>query len=176
MKQFYHVNKRCKKDPDIKIDDLIAVSNESQLSHLPKGRQKLAIKHVGPYKVTKVDRATSNYTLDIQDSKRHPTFHISNIKKYIDLHLELFSNHQRRQSRISSAKQDLNLEIEKIISHEWLRNDNIHFLCKWKGFPNENMTFRNIKDFKSSSYDIKVVKDYLLGFGDSLEELKTWMK
>ena len=42
--QSYHVNKRRKEDPDIKVDDLVTVSNESQLSHLPKGRQKLAIK------------------------------------------------------------------------------------------------------------------------------------
>ena len=69
--QSYHVNKRRKEDPDIKVGDLVTVSNESQLSHLPKGRRKLAIKWVGPYKVTKVDRDTSNYTLDIKDSKHH---------------------------------------------------------------------------------------------------------
>src|SRR5947207_14970240 len=73
--QSYHVNKQRKEDSDIKVGDLVTVSNESQLSHLPKGRRKLAIKWVGPYKVTKVDRDTSDYTLDIKDSKRHPTFH-----------------------------------------------------------------------------------------------------
>ena len=73
-------------------------------------------------------------------------------------------------------KQDLNLEIEKIIDHEWFRNDNIRFLCKWEGFPNEDATFRNIEDFKSSSYDIKVMKNYLLRFEDPSKELKTWMK
>ena len=90
--QSYHVNKRRKEDPDIKVGDLVTVSNESQLSHLPKGRRKLAIKWVGPYKVTKVDRDTSNYTLDIKDSKRHSTLHIRDIQKYIDPHLELFPN------------------------------------------------------------------------------------
>ena len=58
--QSHYVNVHRKDDPDINVGDLVAVSNESQLSHLPKGRQKLAIKWVGPYKVTKVDRTTSN--------------------------------------------------------------------------------------------------------------------
>src|SRR5436189_2401910 len=80
--QSYHVNKRRKEDPDIKVGDLVTVSNESQLSHLPKGRRKLAIKFVGPYEITKIDKDTSNYTLDIKDSKRHSTFHISDIKKF----------------------------------------------------------------------------------------------
>ncbi len=101
--QSYHVNKRPKKDPDIKIDDLVAVSNKSQLSHLPKRRQKLAIKRVDSYKITKVDKAIFNYTLDIQDSKRHSIFHINNIKRS---HLELFLNHKKRQPRITSAEQD----------------------------------------------------------------------
>ena len=95
--QSYHVNKRRKEDPDIKVGDLVSISNESQLSHLPKGRQKLAIKWVGPYKVMNIDKDTSNYTLDIQDSKCHSTFHINYIKRYMDPHLELFPNHQRHQ-------------------------------------------------------------------------------
>jgi len=172
--QSYHINKRRKEDPDIKVGDLVSVSNESQLSHLPKGRQKLAIKWVGPYKVTKVDKDTSNYTLDIQDSKRHSTFYIANIKKYVDPHLELFPNRQRRRPRISPSEQDLNLEIEKIIGHERLRNNAIHFLCKWEGFPNEDATFRDAEHFKSSPYGIKVVKDYLLSFGEPPEELVAW--
>ena len=174
--QSYHVNKQRKEDPDIKVGDLVTVSNESQLSHLPKGRRKLAIKWVGPYKVTKVDRDTSNYTLDIKDSKHHSTFHIRDIQKYIDPHLELFPNRQRCQPRISPAEKDLNLEVEKIIGHECHRNGVIHFLCKWEGYPNEDATFRDAGDFKSSPYGIKVVKDYLLGFGEPPEELIAWVE
>ena len=116
--QSYHVDKRRKEDPAIAVGDMVLVSNESQLSHLPKGRQKLATKSVGPYKVTKVDKFKSNYTLDIPDSKRHNTFHISNVKKYVDPHLELFPNRQRRQPRISESEVDQNLEVQKIIGHE----------------------------------------------------------
>src|SRR5204863_4064362 len=104
---------------------MVLVSNESQLQYLPKGRQKLAIKLVGPYKVTKVDKSKSNYTLDIPDSRQHNTFHVSYLQKYQDPHLELFSNRQRCQPWISPMEQDLNIEIEKLIGHEWLRNDAI---------------------------------------------------
>ena len=174
--QSHHVNKHRKHDPPMTVGDKAVVSNESQLSHLPKGRQKLALKWVGPYKVTKVDRSKSNYTLDIKDSKRHPTFHVSNVKRYVDPHLEMFPNRQRRQPRVVLAEQDLNIEIEKIIGHERLRNDVIRFLCKWDGFPNEDATYRNAEDFKSSPYGIQLVKKYILDFGICPEELRAWVK
>ncbi len=68
----------------------------------------------------------------------------------------------------------MNLDVEKIINHERLRNDAIRFLCKWEEFLNENATFRDGEDFQSLSYGIKIVNDYLLRFGESLEELITW--
>src|SRR5271169_1735692 len=172
--QSHHVNKHRKHDPPLTVGDKAVVSNESQLAHLPKGRQKLATKWVGPYRVTRVDRSKSNYTLDVKDSKRHPTFHVSNVKKYMDLHLEMFPNRQRRQPRVVLAEQDLNIEIEKIIDHERQRNDVIRFLCKWDGFPNEDATYRNAEDFKSSPYGIQLVKKYILDFGDCPEELRAW--
>jgi hypothetical protein len=59
--QSHYVNKRRKEDPTINIGNMVVVSNESQLAHIPKGRQKLSLKFGGPYKVTNVDRSTSNY-------------------------------------------------------------------------------------------------------------------
>ena len=172
--QSYHVNKHRKEDPVIAVGDMVSVSNESQLSHLPKGRQKLALKWVGPYKVTKTDLKTSTYTLDIPGSKRHNTFHVSTVKPYIEPQLDIFPNRQRRQPRIAQAEQDLNLEVEKIIGHERRRNNAIHFLCKWEGYPNEDATYRSAEEFKTSPYGIQVVKKYLLGFGECPEELKSW--
>ena len=173
--QSHYVNLHRKEDPDINVGDLVLVSNESQLSHLPKGRQKLVTKSVGPYKVTKVDRTTSNYALDIPNSKWFNKFHIDNIKEYVDPHLELFPNRQRRQPRIIQAEEDLNLEVEKIIGHEWRRNGIIHFLCKWEGFSDEDAMYRVADDFKTSPYGVKVIKDYILSFGETPEELKEWV-
>jgi len=173
--QSHYVNKHRKHDPPLTVGNNAVVSNELQFSHLPKGRQKLAVKWVGPYKVTKVDKSKSNYTLDVKNSKRHPTFHVFNVKKYMDPHLEIFPNRQRRQPRVVLAEQDLNIEIEKIIGHERLRNDVIRFLCKWEGFPNEDATYRNADDFKSSPYGIQLVKKYILDFGECPEELRAWV-
>ena len=175
MEQSCHADKRRKEDPYIAVGDGVVVSNESQLSHLAKGRQKLASKWVDPYNVTKTDRSKSNYTLDIKDSKRHPTFHVSNIKKYVDPHLELFPNRQRQQPQIALVEQDLNIEIEKIIDHERLRNDVIRFLCKWEDFPNEDATYRIADDFKSSPYGIQLVKKYVLDFRERPNELRAWI-
>jgi hypothetical protein len=104
--QSYHVNRHHKKDPNINVGDTVAISNESQLQHLPKGRQKLATKWVGPYKVLKVDKDTSNYKIEIPGSKRHPTFHINYVKPYTDPRLDLFPNRQRRQPRIVGSEVD----------------------------------------------------------------------
>ena len=122
MEQSYYVNEKRKEDPDINVGDMVLASNESQLSHLPEGRQKLALKWVRPYKATNVDKSTSTYTLDISDSRRHPTFHVSDIKKYVDSHLELFPNRQQRKPRVVLEEEDLNAEIEKIIGHDGLWN------------------------------------------------------
>ena len=40
----------------------------------------------------------------------------------------------------------------------------------------KDATFRDAEDFKSSPYGIKVVKDYLLGFGEPPEELIAWVE
>jgi len=42
--QSYHIDQQQKEDPDIVTGDTVVVLNESQLSHLPKGHQKLASK------------------------------------------------------------------------------------------------------------------------------------
>ena len=157
----------------IAVGDMVLVSNESQLSHLPKGRQK-ATKSVGPYKVAKVDKFKLNYTLDIPDSKRHNTFHISNVKKYVDPHLELFPNRQRRQPRISESEVDQNLEVQKIIGHERRRDGSIQFLSLWEGFPDEDSTYRRADLFKSSPYGVNLVQMYLDGFGKLPRELLEW--
>jgi Chromo (CHRromatin Organisation MOdifier) domain len=174
--QSHYVNIHKKDDPEIKVGEPVVVSNESQISHLPKGRQKLAIKYVGPYTVTNTNPKKSTYTLDIPNSKRFNTFHIENIKKYVDPHLDLFPNRQRRQPRIVQAEQDLNLEIEKVIGHERRRNGDIRFLCKWEGFSDEDATYRAAEDFKSSPYGIRVVKDYVDSFGELPQELKEWAR
>ena len=140
--QSYYVNKDRKEDPDINIGNMVLVSNESQLSHLPKGRRKLSPPWVGPYKVTAVDKSKSIYTLDISDSRRYPTFHITNIKKYVDDHLELFPNRQRRKPRIVLPEDDISLEVERIIGHECQRNGDIRFLCQWDGFSVADATYR----------------------------------
>jgi RNase H-like domain found in reverse transcriptase/Integrase zinc binding domain/Retrotransposon gag protein/Retroviral aspartyl protease/Reverse transcriptase (RNA-dependent DNA polymerase)/Chromo (CHRromatin Organisation MOdifier) domain/Zinc knuckle len=174
--QSYYVNQHRKDDPtDIKIGDLVVVSNESQLTQLPKGRRKLASKWVGPYKVLKLDKSKSNYTLEISGSRRHNTFHVNAIKRYFDPHLELFPNRQRRRPRIAPEDRDLNLEIEKIIGHRRLRNNVIRFLCKWEGYPNEDATYRDAEDFKTSEYGVKLVADYIVGFGELPDELGAWI-
>ena len=65
-------------------------------------------------------------------------------------------------------KQDLNIEIEKLIDREALRNDAIRFLCKRDGYPNEDATYRAADDFRTSPYGIQLVKNYVL---DPLEDL-----
>ena len=172
--QSHYVNQHRKDDPEISVEDFVLVSNESQLSHLPKGRRKLALQWTGPYKVTNVQKESSNYTVDILNSRRHPTFYVSDIKKYVDSDLELFPNHERRQPRIV-VEEDPNVEIDKIIAHEKRRNGDIRFLCKWDGFPVEDAIFKKSDDFKDSPTGRKLVFEYILEQGSGDQDLDTWI-
>jgi hypothetical protein len=174
--QSFHVNKHRKVDPDFNVGDLVAISNESQLQNLPKGRQKLATKWVGPYKVLKVDKDTSNYKIEIPGSKRHPTFHVSYVKSYTDPHLDLFPNRQRRRPRIVNSEVDLNIEVQKIIGHQRRRDGTIHFLSLWEGYPAEDATYRHSELYKTSDYGVRLVEEYLRTFGDLPEELAVWLR
>ena len=71
IEQSHYINKNQKPDPDISVTDIVLVLNESQMQYLSKGYQKLTTKLIGPYKVIKVDKSNSNYTLDIPVSRRH---------------------------------------------------------------------------------------------------------
>ena len=172
--QSHYVNQHRKDDPEISVGDFVLVSNESQLSHLPKGRRKLALQWTGPYKVTNVQKESSNYTVDIPNSRRHPTFYVSDIKKYVDSDLELFPNRERRQPQIV-VEEDPNVEIDKIIAHEKRRNGDIRFLYKWDGFPVEDAIFKKSDDFKDSPAGRKLVFEYILEQGSGDQDLDTWI-
>src|ERR1700689_5976223 len=173
--QSHHVNKHRKEDPEIAPGEDVVVSNESQLQHLPKGRQKLATKWVGPYKVLKVDKSKSNYTVEIPNSKRHPTFHVSYVKHYTDPQLDLFPNRQRRRPRIVNSEVDLNVEVEKIMGHQKRLAGSAWFFVLWEGYPAEDATFRDAELFRTSPYGVRLLEDYLATFGDLPEEPDAWI-
>ena len=174
--QSYHVNKHSRKDPNVNVGDMVAISNESQLQHLPKGRQKLATKWVGPDKVLKVNKDTSNYKIKIPGSRQHPTFHVSYIKSYTDPQLDLSPNRQRRRPRIVNSEVDLNIEVQRIIGHQRRRDGTIHFLSFWEGYPAEDATYRHSELYKTSDYGVRLVEEYLRTFGELPDELAAWLR
>jgi hypothetical protein len=131
---------------------------------------------VGPYKVLKVDKDTSNYKIEIPGSKRHPTFHINYVKPYTDPRLDLFPNRQRRQPRIVGSEVDLNIEVQKLIGHQRRRDGTIHFLSLWEGYPAEDATYRHSELYSASAYGVRKVENYLETFGDLPDELAEWLK
>jgi hypothetical protein len=131
---------------------------------------------VGPYKVLKVDKDSSNYKIEIPGSKRHPTFHVSYVKSYTDPHLDLFPNRQRRRPRIVNSEVDLNIEVERIIGHQRRRDGTIHFLSLWEGYPAEDATYRHSELYSTSDYGVRMVEDYLGTFGELPDELAAWVR
>ena len=121
-----------------------------------------------------VDKSTSMYTVGIPNSRRHPTFNVTDIKKYVENDGELFPNRQQRKPRIILDKDDPNDEVEKLIGHERRRNGDIRFLCKWDGFSDEDATYRKADEFKTSAAGVKLVKDYFKDFKELPTELKAW--
>ena len=72
-------------------------------------------------------------------------------------------------------EEDPNVEIDKIIAHEKRRNGDIRFLCKWDGFPVEDVIFKKSDDFKDSPAGRKLVFQYILEQGSGDQDLDTWI-
>ena len=84
-------------------------------------------------------------------------------QKYQDPHLELFPNRQRHQPWICPVEQGLNIEIEKVIGRYQV------------SIQVGRISERTTDDFRTSLYNIQLIKNYVLGFGDPTEDLRAWV-
>ncbi|GBE82281.1 hypothetical protein SCP_0406650 [Sparassis crispa] len=78
--QTFQANKLRQEEPEFTIGSKLYLSTQNLA--LPKGRaRKLMPKFIGPYEITDVHAATSNYTLELpqelKDRRILPTFHVS---------------------------------------------------------------------------------------------------
>lgn len=91
----------------------------------------------------------------------------------MDPHLELFQTGNVNDLELHLQNKAPNIKIAKIIGHKRLRND---VICKWEHFPNKDATYSTTDDFKSSSYNMQLVKKYVFDFDECPNELRIWIK
>ena len=69
VNQTYHANKRRREEPPYKVGEKVWLSTETLA--MPKGRvKKLLPRFIGPFTITKADKCTSNYQLELPDEMR----------------------------------------------------------------------------------------------------------
>ena len=133
INQMHHANKRRRKEPDYRIGDRVWLSTDYLA--MPKGRaRKLMPKFIGPFMITKMDRRTSNYQLELPDEmkSRHirNRFHADRLQPYLENDEALFPGREAKYYYDYGVPEDEEWYIDAIIGHAW-QGRRIRFNVQW---------------------------------------------
>ena len=131
--QTHHANKHRREEPEFSIGNKVYLSTKN--ISLPKGlAAKLTPRYIGPYTITKADRAFSRYTIDIPSilSARgvFSTFHVSLLRPHFPSDDKQFPNRKLHHVYDLEGTGDQEYEVEEILAHRW-QGRSIQFLVKW---------------------------------------------
>jgi len=131
--QTYHANKRRRKEPTYRVGDRVWLSTEYLA--MPKGRvRKLMPKFIGPFLVTKVDQATSNYQLELPDEmkSRHirNRFHADRLRLCLENDEASFPGREAKFFYDYGVPEDEEWYVDAIIGHTW-QGRKIRFNVQW---------------------------------------------
>ena len=133
INQTHHANKRRRKEPDYRIGDRVWLSTDYLA--MPKGRaRKLMPKFIGPFMITKMDRRTSNYQLELPDEmkSRHirNRFHADRLRPYLENDEALFPGREAKYYYDYGVPEDEEWYVDAIIGHAW-QGRRIRFNVQW---------------------------------------------
>jgi len=133
--QSIQTNKRRRPAPTFKIGDLVLLSTKNL--PLSIAYRKTAPEWVGPMPVTATYYLTDNYTVELPDelSKLNPTFHIENLKPYINNDDERFPKRKNtKPGPLPEFKDEERYEVEMILREKGdPRTGQVTYYVKWKG-------------------------------------------
>ena len=133
VNQTHQANKHRRQEPDYQIGDRVWLSTEYLA--MPKGRvRKLMPKFIGPFKVLKADRRTSNYQLELPDEmkSRHilNRFHADRLRPCLENDEKLFPGREAKYFYDYRTPEDEEWYVDAIIGHAW-QGRKIKFHVKW---------------------------------------------
>jgi hypothetical protein len=133
VEQTFQANKKRRKEPEYKMNDLAYLSTENL--NLPKKRaRKLLPRFIGPYRVIEVNPDLSTYTLELPEElarrRIHPVFHASRLRRHEPNDDAVFPHREVKvfyDFRIHEKDEWL---VEAIIGHRW-SNGKVEFQVRW---------------------------------------------
>ena len=133
ISQTYQANKRRREEPDYKVGDRAWLSTEYLA--MPKGRvRKLLPKFIGPFAITKVDKRTSNYQLELPSEmkSRHirNRFHADRLRPYLENDETSFPRREAKYYYDYGIPEDEEWYVDAIVGHTW-QGKKIKFNVQW---------------------------------------------
>jgi len=139
---------RKRRHEEYQVNELMMLStiNLKPTVYISQESRKLQPKFIGPFKIKKVVSATA-YELDLPHTIRvHPVFHISLLKRYIDSPIEFCRPHNI-PATITMEDGSEEFEVEAIRGKR-IRNKQVQYLIKWKGYPEYDSTWEPVANLK----------------------------
>jgi hypothetical protein len=134
-KQTTYANKKRRPDPDYKVGEKAYLETKDlRLRIKQKGRSaKFYSRYVGPFKISKSEPKTSNYTLDLPDEYQiHPKVHARRLKYAHENDPVLFPGRVHPEPPPIDAEDNQYL-VEAILDHRIVRRKR-EFLVHWEGY------------------------------------------
>lgn len=133
INQTYHANKRRREEPSYLVGDRVWLSTEYLA--MPKGRtRKLMPKFIGPFTITKADKRTSNYQLDLPDEmkSRHilNRFHVDRLRPCLENDDTLFPHREAKFFYDYGTPEEDEWYVDAIVGHAW-QGRKIKFNVQW---------------------------------------------
>ncbi|GBE78042.1 hypothetical protein SCP_0109240 [Sparassis crispa] len=131
--QTFQANKLRQEEPEFTTGSKVYLSMQNLA--LPKGRaRKLMPKFIGPYEITDVHVATSNYTLELlqelKDRRILPIFHVSLLRRHESNDDVLFLHREAKSYYDFGDDVETEWLVDEIVGHRWDGNK-IEFHVRW---------------------------------------------
>ena len=133
VNQTHHANRRRREEPTYTVGDKVWLSTDYLA--MPKGQvRKLMPKFIGPFVVTKTDKRTSNYQLELPEEmkSRHilNRFHADQLRPYLENDETLFPGREAKYYYDYGTPEDEEWYVDAIIGHAW-QGRKIKFNVQW---------------------------------------------
>ena len=166
INQTYQANKRRREEPAYKVGDRAWLSTEYLA--MPKGRvRKLLPKFIGPFPITRVDKHTSNYQLELPSEmkSRHirNRFHADRLRPCLENDDTLFPGREAKYYYDYGIPEDEEWYVDAIVGHAW-QGKKVRFNVQWSLGDTTWEPYEHCKD-------LAALDDYL-----ALHNVSDWRK
>jgi hypothetical protein len=125
-----NANRKRGTEPKIEPGDLVYLSTKN-LNLLKNWARKLCPRFIGPYKVTKANPASSNYTLELpvalQERRIYPTFHVGLLRPHHPSQDAEFPNRAQPEPYDFGSPEEQEWFVDEIVGHRWTGHKQVEY-------------------------------------------------